>query len=135
MGVDPPTGCNILALRPPPVTLETIKYQFSSFQSAVASGWHALHKIHFAPRIPPNSSLSRQSLAYVHASTRYIKQVSKVLKAGVTTLRSSPSSYEVVQGNDLYLKIMLLNMPVQSILVQLVFHIELNAICIVSISY
>ncbi|XP_023535679.1 uncharacterized protein LOC111797041 isoform X1 [Cucurbita pepo subsp. pepo] len=97
MGVDPPTGCNILALRPPPVTLETIKYQFSSFQSAVASGWHALHKIHFAPRIPPNSSLSRQSLAYVHASTRYIKQVSKVLKAGVTTLRSSPSSYEVVQ--------------------------------------
>lgn len=99
MGLDPPTGCNILALRTPAVNLETIKYQFSSFQSAVASGWHALHKIRVAPRIPPNSSLSRQSMAYVHASTQYIKQVSKVLKAGVTTLRSSSSSYEVVQGN------------------------------------
>ncbi|KAA0038672.1 uncharacterized protein E5676_scaffold455G005750 [Cucumis melo var. makuwa] len=97
MGLDPPTGCNILALRTPAVNLETIKYQFSSFQSAVASGWHALHKIRVAPRIPPNSSLSRQSMAYVHASTQYIKQVSKVLKAGVTTLRSSSSSYEVVQ--------------------------------------
>ncbi|XP_023524025.1 uncharacterized protein LOC111788085 isoform X1 [Cucurbita pepo subsp. pepo] len=97
MGLDPPTGCNILSLKSPVVNLETIKYQFSSFQSAVVSGWHALNKIRVAPRIPVNSSLSRQSMAYVHASTQYIKQVSKVLKAGVTTLRSSSTSYEVVQ--------------------------------------
>ena len=50
------------------------------------------------PRIPANGSFSRKSLAYVHASSQYIKQVSGLLKTGVTTLRSSPSSYEGVQG-------------------------------------
>lgn len=98
VGLDPPTGCSILALRPPVIKLESIRSRFSSLQSTITSGWQALRNIHVAPRIPANGSFSRQSLAYVHAGTQYIKQVSGLLKTGVTTLRSSSSSYEVVQG-------------------------------------
>lgn len=78
--------------------METIKYRFSSFQSAIASGWQALRKIRVSPRMPANGSFSRQSFAYVQAGTQYIKQVSGLLKTSVTTLRNSSSSYEVTQG-------------------------------------
>ncbi|KAF3446002.1 hypothetical protein FNV43_RR11180 [Rhamnella rubrinervis] len=99
MGLDPPTGCSISSLRPPSIKMETIRYQFSNLQSALSSGWHALRKVHVVPRLPATTSrsFSRQSLAYVHASTQYIKQVSGLLKTGVTTLRNSSSSYESVQ--------------------------------------
>ncbi|XP_015874207.3 uncharacterized protein LOC107411178 [Ziziphus jujuba] len=99
MSLDPPTGCSISSLRPPSIKLETIRYHFSNLQSTLSSGWHALRKIRVVPRLPAaaNGSFSRQSLAYVHASTQYIKQVSGLLKTGVTTLRNSSSSYETVQ--------------------------------------
>ncbi|KAJ7965795.1 Pesticidal crystal cry8Ba protein [Quillaja saponaria] len=97
IALDAPTGCSISSLRTPKIKLESIRYQFSSLQLTLASGWQALKKVRFVPRIPANGSLARQSLAYVHASTRYIQQVSGLLKTGVTTLRSSSSSYEVVQ--------------------------------------
>lgn len=97
MALDPPTGCSITSYRPSLVKMETIKYHFSNFQSTVSSGWQALRKIRFVHRMPANGSFSRQSLAYVHAGTRYIKQVSGLLKTGVTTLRNSSSSYEVAQ--------------------------------------
>ncbi|KAG2698798.1 hypothetical protein I3760_07G165000 [Carya illinoinensis] len=97
MALDPPTGCSISSFRPPAIRLESIQYQFSNFQSKLCSGWQALRKIRVAPRLPANGSFSRQSLAYVQAGTQYIKQVSKLLKNGVTTLRNSPSSYEAVQ--------------------------------------
>ncbi|PQQ10519.1 uncharacterized protein Pyn_37378 [Prunus yedoensis var. nudiflora] len=47
---------------------------------------------------PTGCSISslRPPLAYVHAGTQYIKQVSGLLKTGVTSLRESSSSYEVV---------------------------------------
>ncbi|CAI0467807.1 unnamed protein product [Linum tenue] len=95
--LDPPTGCNMsaLALRSP--KLEMVQYRFSRFQSSVYSGWKAFRRIHVATRIPANGSFKRQSLAYVQASTQYIKQVSGLLKSGVTSLRNSSSSYEVVQ--------------------------------------
>lgn len=98
MSLDPPTGCSITSFRAPVIKLETIQYHLSNLQSTLASGWQALRKIRVAPRIPANRSFSRQSLAYVHASTKYIKQVSGLLKNGVTTLRSSSTSYEAVQG-------------------------------------
>lgn len=100
MCLDPPTGCSISSLRPPSFKLETIRYQFSNLQSTLSSGWNALRKIRVVPRLPAaaNGSFSRQSLAYVHASTQYIKQVSGLLKTGVTTLRNSASSYDTVQG-------------------------------------
>ncbi|KAM1203766.1 hypothetical protein ACFX13_020079 [Malus domestica] len=96
MGLDPPTGCSISSIRPPVIKLESIRHHLSSFQSTIASGWQALRKIRVAPRVPANGSFSRQSLAYVHAGTQYIKQVSGLLKTGVTSLRDSSSSYEVV---------------------------------------
>ncbi|KAL6180048.1 hypothetical protein ACLB2K_046717 [Fragaria x ananassa] len=97
VGLEPPTGCSITALRPPVIKLEAIRSRFSSLQSTITSGWQALRNIRVAPRVPANGSFSRQSLAYVQAGTQYIKQVSGLLKTGVTTLRSNSSSYEVVQ--------------------------------------
>ncbi|EEF48602.1 conserved hypothetical protein [Ricinus communis] len=97
--LDPPTGCSMssLTLRAPKLKLETVRYRFSKFHSTICTAWQAFRKIRVAPRVPANGSLSRQSLAYVHASTQYIKQVSGLLKTGVISLRNSSSSYEVVQ--------------------------------------
>ncbi|KAF8377347.1 hypothetical protein HHK36_030724 [Tetracentron sinense] len=97
MAMDPPTGCSFSSLKPPIIKLESLRYRFSNIQSRICSGWEALRNIRVVPRIPANGSFSRHSLAYVHASTQYIKQVSGLLKIGVTTLRNSSSSYEVVQ--------------------------------------
>ncbi|RVW65321.1 hypothetical protein CK203_058146 [Vitis vinifera] len=98
MSLDPPSGCSMSSLRAPTIKLESLRYRLSNLRSTFSSGWQALRRIHVVPRIPANGSFSRKSLAYVHASSQYIKQVSGLLKTGVTTLRSSPSSYEGVQG-------------------------------------
>lgn len=95
MSLDAPTGCSFSNVKAPKIKLEVIKDRFSNFQSTVSSGWQAVRGIHFAPRVSENGSFSRQSLAYVQASTQYLKQVSGLLKTGVATLRSSPSSYDV----------------------------------------
>ncbi|XP_009601182.1 uncharacterized protein [Nicotiana tomentosiformis] len=96
MALDPPTGCSFSTLKPPKVKLEAIRSQLSNVKSTLSSEWGAIRKVRVAPRIPPNGSLSRQSLAYLHAGTRYVKDVSEILKLGATTLRSSSTSYEVV---------------------------------------
>ncbi|ONK75633.1 uncharacterized protein A4U43_C03F18930 [Asparagus officinalis] len=95
MALDMPSGCNYLSLTTPMVKLESFKYRMSNLQSTLSSGWESLRKVRVLPRLPANSSFSRHSLAYMHASTQYIKQVSGLLKIGVTSLRNS--SYEVVQ--------------------------------------
>lgn len=95
--VDPPTGCSMSSLKPPVIKLDSIRYHFYSVQSTLSSGWQALRKIRCVPRLAANGSFSRQSLAYVHASSQYIKQVSGLLKTGVTSLRSSSSSYDTMQ--------------------------------------
>lgn len=97
MALDPPKGCNFSVVKSPRIKLDSIQYRLSNLQSALSSGWQALRKIRVTPHLPAKKSFSRQSLAYVHASTQYIKQVSGLLKVGVTTLRSSSSSYEPVQ--------------------------------------
>lgn len=97
MSLDPPSGCSMSSLRAPTIKLESLRYRLSNLRSTFSSGWQALRRIHVVARIPANGSFSRKSLAYVHASSQYIKQVSGLLKTGVTTLRSSPSSYEGVQ--------------------------------------
>uniref|UniRef100_A0A5B6ZKD2 Pesticidal crystal cry8Ba protein n=1 Tax=Davidia involucrata TaxID=16924 RepID=A0A5B6ZKD2_DAVIN len=97
MALDPPTGCSFSSLRAPKVKLESVRSHFSNLQSTLSSGWQAVRKIRFVPRMPANGSFPRQSLAYMQASAQYVKQVSGLLKIGVTTLRSSSSSYEVVQ--------------------------------------
>ncbi|CAL5365202.1 unnamed protein product [Camellia sinensis] len=97
MAKDLPTGCSFSSLKPSMVKLESLRFHMSNAKSTISSAWGVIRTVRVAPRIPANSSFSRQSLAYVHAGTRYIKEVSGILKAGVTTFRSSSSSYEVVQ--------------------------------------
>ncbi|XXG86523.1 hypothetical protein AAC387_Pa11g1398 [Persea americana] len=96
MSIDMPPGCSFASLKPPALKLESLRTRLSNLQSTLSSGWEALRNVRVVPRLPANSSFSRHSLAYVHASTQYIKQVSGLLKIGVNSLRNS-SSYEVVQ--------------------------------------
>lgn len=98
VGVDPPTGCSMSSIVTHKIKMDSMRHHFSNLQSKLSSGWHALRKVRFVPHLPANGSLTHKSLAYVHASTRYIQQVSGLLKVGVTTLRNSSSSYEAVQG-------------------------------------
>ncbi|XVE86848.1 hypothetical protein DITRI_Ditri18aG0068200 [Diplodiscus trichospermus] len=92
MGLDPPPGCNLSIVK-----IESLHQRFSKVNSMLYSGWEALRKVRVTPNAPINGSLSRQSLAYLHASSQYIKEVSKLLKTGATTLCSNSTSYEVVQ--------------------------------------
>ncbi|KAK7301122.1 hypothetical protein RJT34_11983 [Clitoria ternatea] len=97
MGLEPPTGCSMSSIMTHKIKMASVRHRFSDLQSTLSAGWQAFRRIRFVPRLPANGSLARQSLAYVHASTRYIQQVSGLLKVGVTTLRNNSSSYEVVQ--------------------------------------
>lgn len=97
MSPDMPTGCSFSSFNPPRLRLDSFRRRMSCLQTELSSGWEALKKVRVVPRTPVNGSFSTHSLAYVHASAQYIKQVSKLLKTGVTTLRSS-SSYDSVQG-------------------------------------
>ncbi|OMO73001.1 hypothetical protein COLO4_27342 [Corchorus olitorius] len=91
IGLDPPPGCNLSIVK-----IESLHQRFNNVNSMLYSGWEALRKVRVTPNTPANASLSKQSLAYLQASGQYIKQVSKLLKSGVTTLRSNSTSYEVV---------------------------------------
>ncbi|XP_076884501.1 uncharacterized protein LOC143533654 [Bidens hawaiensis] len=97
MGVDPPTGCNFSSLKPPKVKLETVKRHCATVQSKMSSGWQAVKRIPFSPRKPINGSFSLHSLAYMQASGQYIKQISGLLKSGVSSLRTTSSANEVLQ--------------------------------------
>lgn len=98
MGLDPPTGCSFGSVKAPVINMESARLQLSKVQRSVLSGWHALRRVRFVLHKPADGSLSRKSLAYVQASSQYLKQVSGLLKVGVvTTLRNSASSYEPAQ--------------------------------------
>ncbi|GAB2301627.1 hypothetical protein Dimus_035657 [Dionaea muscipula] len=97
MGMDPPTGCSFKSLKPPKMKLESARNHLTNLQSKLLSGWVALRRVRFVLHQPTDGSLPRKSLAYVQAGTQYIKQVSGLLKVGVTTLRQSSSSHELVQ--------------------------------------
>ncbi|KAK6923815.1 hypothetical protein RJ641_010015 [Dillenia turbinata] len=99
MAVDPPTSCSFCSMSAPTLKLEFLRLHLSNLRSSVSSGWKALRRVRASPQIPANGSFSRQSLAYVHAGTQYIKEVCGLLRVGVTSLRSSSSSYEAVQEN------------------------------------
>ncbi|KAF9601577.1 hypothetical protein IFM89_020433 [Coptis chinensis] len=97
MALDPPTSCNFLSLKLPTIRTDALRHHLSSLQSTLSSGCNSLSNVRVAPRMQTKGSFSRHSLAYVNASTQYVKQVSGLLKVGVTTLRSGSSSYEVVK--------------------------------------
>ncbi|CAI9116173.1 OLC1v1017257C1 [Oldenlandia corymbosa var. corymbosa] len=102
LGQDPHKGCT--SINAPKLKMEAVRYQISNLQSAISSGWHAVRRVRFAPRVL-KGSISRQSLAYVHASTQYIKQVSGLLKVGVATLRSSSTAYELQEKYSCLLRL------------------------------
>ncbi|XP_031492844.1 uncharacterized protein LOC116259261 [Nymphaea colorata] len=96
MVLDVTTGCSFSSMKPSAVNLQALRSRVSNLRSTFSAGWEALSKVRVLPRISANASFSRNSLAYMQASTQYIKQVSSLLKVGVTTLRSN-SSYDLVQ--------------------------------------
>ncbi|GAV59244.1 hypothetical protein CFOL_v3_02775 [Cephalotus follicularis] len=96
-GLDSPPGCSLSLLKPSMFKLESLRLHISKLNSTLGSGWKAVRKVRVSPNMPANGTFSQQSLAYVHASTLYIKEVSRLLKNGVTILHNNSSSYEVVQ--------------------------------------
>uniref|UniRef100_A0ACD5Z5S1 Uncharacterized protein n=1 Tax=Avena sativa TaxID=4498 RepID=A0ACD5Z5S1_AVESA len=94
MSVDMPSGCSFSSL--PVVKFDSVRHRLSNVQSSITSGWESVRRVQVSPHLPPNSSFSKHSLAYMQASAQYIKQVSGLLKVGVTTLRSS-SADEIQQ--------------------------------------
>lgn len=93
MGSNPLPGCNISPLKP-----EIINQQIAELNAALSSGWKAVKRIHIAPRVPLNGSLSRKSLAYLRACALYLQQVSKVLKKEIVTSHTGPRSVKALQG-------------------------------------
>ncbi|KAL9464001.1 hypothetical protein AB3S75_001743 [Citrus x aurantiifolia] len=97
IGLDLPPGCSFSSLNLSMIKVELIRQHFSNLNSMVISGWDEIRKVRITPRIPANGSFPQQSLAYVHASTKYVKEVSRVLRNRVTTSHKTSSSYEAVQ--------------------------------------
>ncbi|KAJ4714529.1 Pesticidal crystal cry8Ba protein [Melia azedarach] len=97
IGLDSPPGCSFSSLKPSKVKVELIRQHCSNLNSMLNSGWQEIRKVRVTPNIPANGSFSQQSLAYVHASTQYVKEVCQVLRNRVTTMHKSSSSYEAVQ--------------------------------------
>ncbi|CAN8299058.1 unnamed protein product [Cochlearia groenlandica] len=90
MGSEPQHGCTSLKH-------EMVSKQIADLNSTLSSGWKAVKKVHVAPRVPTNSSLSQKSLSYLHACARYLKQVSKVLGKEFVTSHTGPRSLKSLQ--------------------------------------
>ncbi|KAH0923097.1 hypothetical protein HID58_023115 [Brassica napus] len=97
MGLDPPPGCNIASLTVPKEKLVVVRRNIAELNLTLSSGWKAAKKVHVTPRVPLNGSFSRQSLAYVQAAARYLKQVSKAVKNEVVASHTGSQTYETVQ--------------------------------------
>ncbi|KAL9264202.1 hypothetical protein AKJ16_DCAP12869 [Drosera capensis] len=100
MGMEPTTGCSFRSLKAPTIKLQSARNHLAKLRLKLSSGWTALRRVRFVLHKPADGSLSRKSLAYVQAGTQYMKQVSGLLKVGVTTLRQSSTAYEAVQVQD-----------------------------------
>ncbi|GKV18713.1 hypothetical protein SLEP1_g29054 [Rubroshorea leprosula] len=96
MGLDSSPGCSFSSLKPSVLKVEPLRQRFSTLNSKLSTGCKALRKVHVTTHIPADGTFSQQGLAYVQASTQYIKQVCKLLKNGVATLHNSSLSSEVV---------------------------------------
>ncbi|GJS28561.1 hypothetical protein Tco_0489181 [Tanacetum coccineum] len=95
---DQPTGCTFQSIKNPPVEkLQKLNRRLSFMKSRVYSEWEALSRVRVAPVISPNGSLSDKSLAYLHFGTRYLKDVSGMVKVGITSLHNASTPREVVQ--------------------------------------
>ena len=99
---DQPTGCTFQSIKNPPVEkLQKLNRRLSFMKSRVYSEWEALSRVRVAPVISPNGSLSDKSLAYLHFGTRYLKDVSGIVKVGITSLHNTSTPREAVQGKHI----------------------------------
>lgn len=93
MDIDPPTGCSFPSLKSPNLNMESVRVHVTNFTSTLSSGWKALKKVRVTSHAPENASFSQKSLSYLNAG---MKEVVELIKSGVTGLRGSSSSYDVV---------------------------------------
>lgn len=93
MGLNTQPGCNISSLKH-----ETVHQKIAELNSTLSAGWKAVKKVHVAPQVPANGSLSRKSLAYLCACSRYLKEVSQVFKKEMVTSLSIPHSLKALKG-------------------------------------
>ncbi|KAL5556537.1 hypothetical protein UlMin_038773 [Ulmus minor] len=95
IGSDPLPVCySLSSLKSSVVKKESLRRGFHNVKLNMFTTWTSLRKVRLAPQVPVNGSFSGRSLAYMQASTNYMKQISGVLKVGATNLckRSSSSS-------------------------------------------
>lgn len=110
----PPSGCSFPSLKIPRIPpsgctpkLPRIDYgsyrrRFSSLRSDLSSGLKSTRKHYLQPRVLQNDSFSHQSLACLDAGGKRIKQGSSFLKTRTNTLCNRSSSYEIVQGMQIF---------------------------------
>ncbi|XP_062100220.1 uncharacterized protein LOC133806101 [Humulus lupulus] len=105
IGSDPLPSCGTLPfINSSVLEKESLQRQYSHLKSNISSSWKSIQNVRLAPKVPANGSFSRQSLAYAKAVTRYMKQVSEVLKVGATNLCRGPLPYnQVVQETYFFL--------------------------------
>ncbi|KAF3439219.1 hypothetical protein FNV43_RR17494 [Rhamnella rubrinervis] len=96
IGLDQPSGCSLTSLQSL-IKNDTLHARFSNVKSALHSAWEPMQQVRLSPHAPENGSFSVRSLAYARATTKYMKQISGLVKIGTTSLFSSSLSYEVVQ--------------------------------------
>lgn len=89
---DVPSSCSFRSFSSSFVNMESLRSRSSNFQSTVLAGWEAVRKIRVRARPPLRATYSQRSLAYMQASAQYIREVSTLLKAGVTSLRNSTTN-------------------------------------------
>lgn len=100
IGLEPPPSCfGLSTLKSSIIENESLQRRYLNVKSTLSSTCKSIKGVRVAPQVPVNGSLSHRSLAYLHAGTKYMKQVSEVLKIGATNLCSTSSSYDQeVQG-------------------------------------
>lgn len=86
MGLDLPTWCRFSLVKPQMIKSGSLRSYFSKFKSNLYSEWEATWKVQVASHTPANGS-----------SSQFKRQVSGLLKSGMTPMHNS-SSKEVVSG-------------------------------------
>ena len=87
------------SLNLPLIDDESLQKRYLHFKSTMSSTFKSIQNVRVDPKVPADGPLSRRSLAYLHASTKYMKQVSTLLKVGAKDLCNSSVSYDqAVQG-------------------------------------
>ncbi|KAG9135284.1 hypothetical protein Leryth_015186 [Lithospermum erythrorhizon] len=94
IGLDSPTGCSFSSIKPSQVKVDALRTKISNTKSTMCAEWANVRKTRVRPHIPSNGSISQKSLAYMHVGAQYMKELSGVVKVGLTSMRSNSSTSE-----------------------------------------